>query len=81
MLAIIIGFGLIVFIHELGHFLTAIWFGVDVEKFSIGMGPAILKYKYKNTQYQIGLLPLGGFCQFKDDNELEDLPKNSCFRV
>lgn len=84
MLAVILGFGLLVFIHEFGHFIIAILFGVKVEKFSIGMGPAIVGFKIKETLYQIGLIPFGGFCQFKEDSLLDDIPmiiKNPDFKA
>ncbi len=64
----IIGFGFLVFIHELGHYLAAKASGVKVEIFSIGWGKAILKKEYKGTMYQIGWLPFGGFCKMKGDD-------------
>ena len=60
----ILGFSLLVFVHELGHFIFAKFTGMEVEKFSIGFGPALYKFGQK-TQYQIALLPFGGFVQIK----------------
>ena len=53
--------GLLIIIHEFGHFLACRLSGVKVEKFSIGFGPEILNWQSKNTRYVISLLPLGGF--------------------
>ena len=53
--------GILIFIHELGHFLFAKYSGVAVEKFSIGFGPEIIKFAHKGTRYAISLIPIGGF--------------------
>ena len=53
--------GLLIIIHEFGHFLACRLCGVRVEKFSIGFGPEILNWQSKNTRYVVSLLPLGGF--------------------
>ncbi|HEX5829714.1 MAG TPA: site-2 protease family protein, partial [Gemmatimonadaceae bacterium] len=60
-LAPIFVFGLVVFVHELGHFLAAKSVNVYVPRFSIGFGPALWKRRRGETQYMIGLLPLGGY--------------------
>ncbi len=60
--------GPLVFIHELGHFLVARFFGVKVEKFSIGFGKSLLKFKKGDTEYKFALIPLGGYVKmFGDD--------------
>ncbi len=60
--------GVLIFIHELGHFLVARFFGVKVEVFSLGFGPKVLKYKKGDTIYCLSLLPLGGYVKmFGDD--------------
>lgn len=70
---IILVFGLIVFFHELGHFLAAKLNKISVTEFSIGMGPAIFSFKKKETKYSIRLLPLGGYClMLGEDEKLED---------
>lgn len=66
-LAPIIVLGILVFIHELGHFLVAKWCGVGVLKFSLGFGPAICKFKKGETEYQISIIPLGGFVRMLGD--------------
>lgn len=61
-IALLIVLGVVVFVHELGHFLAARWAGVRVDAFSIGFGPAIVKWHDKhNTVWKIGCLPLGGY--------------------
>ena len=69
-------FGFIVFFHELGHFLLAKKNGIDVDEFSIGMGPLLVSKQYKETQYSLRLLPIGGFCAMGEDEEATDSPNN-----
>ena len=66
-ISFIILIGVIVFVHELGHYLAARSVGVTVEKFSIGMPPTIYSYKPKKskTVFAIGAIPLGGYVQMK----------------
>ncbi len=61
-------FFVLVFIHELGHFLMAKWVGIRVEKFSIGMGPKLFAFTRGETEYRIGLLPLGGYVKMSGDD-------------
>ena len=58
----LISLGVLVSIHEFGHFITAKMFGVYVSEFSIGFGPLIFKKKIGETTYSLRALPLGGFC-------------------
>ena len=58
-LQVILGIGLLIFIHELGHFLVAKKIGVRVHAFSLGFGPAILKKQWGETEYRLSLVPLG----------------------
>jgi regulator of sigma E protease len=53
--------GVLVFVHELGHFLVARWYGVRVLTFSLGFGPKLLKYRRGDTEYCISAIPLGGY--------------------
>ncbi len=75
-LLVIIGillFELIIFLHELGHFLTAKKFGVKVNEFALGMGPKIVKFQKGETLYSLRLFPIGGFCSMEgEDGESED---------
>ena len=65
----ILFFGLIIFFHELGHFLFAKLFKVQVNEFAMGMGPAILKFKKGETKYALRLLPIGGFVSMEGEDE------------
>ena len=65
----IIIFSIIIFVHELGHFIAAKAFGVNVLEFAIGMGPAIWKKKGKETLYSIRAVPMGGFCKMEGEDE------------
>lgn len=67
----LIGLGFIVFIHELGHFITAKICGVIVESFSIGMGPILLHKTIKGTDYRLSLIPLGGYCGMKGQKDFQ----------
>lgn len=72
--------GIVVFIHEFGHFIFAKRAGIYVYEFSIGMGPRIFKFKRKNdeTEYSIRVFPIGGFVQMAGEEvEIdENIPKN-----
>src|SRR6185312_3060224 len=60
---------LVVFIHELGHFLVARWCGVAVKAFSIGFGPEIYGFYDKHgTRWRFAWIPLGGYVKFIDDD-------------
>ena len=62
-IALLIVLGIVVFVHELGHFWASRWAGVKVNTFSIGFGPAIVKWHDKHgTLWKISVLPLGGYC-------------------
>jgi regulator of sigma E protease len=67
----IIGFGIMVFVHELGHFIAAKRVGIEVETFSLGWGKKIVGFDYKGTNYRISMLPLGGYCKLKGENPYE----------
>ncbi len=61
-----------VFLHELGHFLTAKSFGVLVHEFAIGMGPKIFSFGKGETKYSLRLLPLGGYVKLEGENDVEE---------
>ncbi len=65
--------GGLIFVHELGHFLVAKWFGVKVEKFSIGFGPALLRRRSGETEYVIAAVPLGGYVKMLGELPGEEL--------
>jgi len=68
----IIVFGLMVAIHELGHFISAKALGVRVNEFAIGMGPKILSKQGKETLYSLRVFPFGGFCAMEEDEDAVD---------
>ncbi len=65
----ILFFGFIIISHELGHFSLARLFKVKINEFSIGMGPALLKKKRKETQYSLRLFPVGGYVSMEGEDE------------
>ena len=64
----IIAFGILIAVHELGHFSAAKLLGVRVNEFAIGMGPKLIKKQGKETLYSLRALPLGGFCALEGEN-------------
>ncbi|MBO7293479.1 MAG: site-2 protease family protein, partial [Clostridia bacterium] len=72
----ILAFGVMILLHELGHFLTARAFGVTVKEFSIGMGPTVLSHTSKKTGivYKLSLLPIGGYVSMAGEDEESDDP-------
>ena len=68
-IAAILIFGVLIAVHELGHFLAAKACGVRVNEFSIGMGPTILHKTKGDTTYSLRLLPIGGFCAMEGEEE------------
>jgi regulator of sigma E protease len=66
----IFGLGLMIFIHELGHFIAAKANGVEVEVFSLGWGSKLVGFTRGGTRYQISWLPIGGYCKMKGDDLL-----------
>ena len=71
---IILFFGLLIAIHELGHFIAAKALGVRVNEFSIGMGPALLSREKGETLYSLRAFPIGGFCAMEGEQEDSDDP-------
>jgi regulator of sigma E protease len=67
--------GVVVFVHEMGHFLVARFYGVTVEAFSIGFGPEIVGfYDRYGTRWRLALIPLGGYVKFKGDENAASVP-------
>lgn len=60
----------LIFIHELGHFLTARSFGIKVTRFSLGFGPVLLRHIAGGTEYALRSVPLGGYVSFPDDEAM-----------
>ena len=74
LLAILI-FGVLIAIHEFGHFTAAKLCGVRVEEFALGMGPVLLKKQKGDTLYSLRALPIGGFCAMAGEDEEIDDPR------
>jgi len=72
----IVGLGLLIVLHEGGHFLVARLCGMRVERFSIGFGPTLLGFERKGTVFQIAPIPLGGFVQITGMNPNEEFDKS-----
>jgi regulator of sigma E protease len=64
--------GVLIFVHELGHFLVARWYGVKVLAFSLGFGPKLLKVTRGETEYCISVIPLGGYVKLAGAGESTD---------
>jgi regulator of sigma E protease len=72
----LIGLGVVVFVHELGHFLAARLVGIEVEAFSIGWGKPLLKKRIGEVEYRLGMFPIGGYCKMKGENEFQEAYEN-----
>ena len=71
--AFVIVLGILVFFHELGHFLAARLFGVGVEKFSLGFGPRLFGKKIGLTDYRVSAIPLGGFVKMVGEDPTSEM--------
>lgn len=65
-------FSLLIFVHELGHFLAAKWSGITVNEFALGMGPKLLSTTRNGTTYSLRAFPIGGFCAMEGEGEDSD---------
>ena len=70
-LLVVLGIGLLIFIHELGHFLMAKKIGVRVFVFSMGFGPPLFKRKFGETEYRLSIIPLGGYVKLAGETPEE----------
>lgn len=71
--ALAVVLGILVFAHELGHFLLAKLMGVGVETFSLGFGPRVLGFRYGTTDYRISAIPLGGFVKMTGEDPTDEI--------
>ena len=67
----VIVLSVLIVVHEFGHFLTARWMGVSVERFSLGFGKKLFSFMYKETEFLICLIPLGGYVKMVGDERSE----------
>jgi len=72
LLAFVFVLGVLVFVHELGHFLAAKRVGIRVLKFQLGFNPTIASFRHGDTEYSIGALPLGGYVKMAGENPEEE---------
>src|SRR5262245_20054846 len=72
-LATVVVLGVLILVHELGHFLTAKAVDIEVPRFSIGLGPKLVGFKRGETEYIISWLPLGGYVKMAGMEEMEKL--------
>lgn len=75
LLAVVL-FGVLIAVHEFGHFFTAKLLGVRVNEFSIGMGPTLWKSQKGDTLYSLRALPIGGFCAMEGEDEATADPRS-----
>ena len=66
-----LGLGLVIFLHELGHFAVAKWCDVNVERFSIGFGPVLFSRKWGETEYALSLIPFGGYVKMLGQDDAD----------
>jgi len=67
----VLGLGLVIFLHELGHFAVAKWCNVYVERFSIGFGPILLGWKWGETEYALSAIPFGGYVKMLGQDDAD----------
>ena len=73
----ILGLALLITVHELGHFIAAKTLGMRVEKFYVGFPPAALRRTWGETEYGVGIIPLGGFCKISGMTPEEETPEGT----
>ncbi|MDR2097148.1 MAG: RIP metalloprotease RseP [Spirochaetaceae bacterium] len=72
----LVGLGIVVFVHELGHFIAARLSGIDVEAFSVGWGKPLIAKKIGGVEYRLGMFPIGGYCKMRGENEFAEAWEN-----
>ena len=75
----LLGFSVIVFVHELGHFMAAKWAGVRVERFAVGFGRELIGFTKGETRYSFNILPLGGYVKMLGQEDFDDKAKELQF--
>src|SRR5690348_12903550 len=68
--------GILIIVHEMGHFFSAIWLGIKVEEFGLGFPPRLFALRRKGIDYSLNLLPIGGFVKITGENGDSDDPKS-----
>ena len=72
----LVGLGLVVFVHELGHMLAAKAVGIEVQAFSLGWGRRLVGYTWRGTEYRISVFPVGGYCKMKGEHSYQSALEN-----
>jgi regulator of sigma E protease len=79
MITLVIVLGILIFIHELGHFIVAKWLSIRVNVFSLGFGPRLFGFKWRETDYRVSIIPLGGYVRMAgehyEDHDASDKSK------
>lgn len=73
----LLGISIMIFVHELGHLLAAKWAGVPCHKFSVGFGPRLVGFQWGETEYQLALIPLGGYVKMEGETDGAESRKDS----
>ena len=69
LVSFVVVLGILIIVHELGHFIMARLCGVGVERFSVGFGPVLWRFRGKETEYCLSLIPMGGYVKMMGDDE------------
>ena len=77
-LVAILGFGILIFIHELGHYSVARWCNIKIDEFAIGMGPKIFGFTRGETLYSIRAVPFGGYVKMEGEDQESDNDRAFC---
>ena len=72
--ATVLVLGILIFVHELGHFLVAKWMGVVVLRFSLGFGPKVAGFQRGETEYRLSPVPLGGYVKMLGEEQEDEVP-------
>jgi len=80
-LVAVIVLGLLIFVHELGHFAVAKWSGVMVTRFSLGFGPRLFGWRRGETEYAVSVVPLGGYVKMLGEDPEENVPSYEAARA
>lgn len=76
LIVVLLAFGLVIFVHELGHFSVAKWVGITVHEFALGFGPRIFGFKKGETEYNLRAFPFGGFVRMEGEDDPESDPND-----
>ena len=72
-LQFLVGLGLVIFVHELGHFTVAKAVGIRVEQFALGFGPRLFGFKRGETDYRVNIVPMGGYVKMTGQEDFGPL--------